>query len=266
MHHVSELGRGPRFLPSQVFLVTGASSGIGKSIARRLVDSGATVLACGRDAKRLEEGQQTPSGGGRSIPVPRDLSVDLEGLSSWVQQLALRFGPLSGIVHSAGILGTSPLRVLSRAFVERVMELNFFAFLMLAKGLVQDGARHSEGASLVLLSSVASLRGLSSSLAYSASKGAANAAVLALSAELAEQGIRCNAILPGVVQTAMTDDVAPEQIAYLLEQQFVPGRIQAEDIAGLCTLLLSDWGRFITGQLIAVDAGSGAVGGPRPYT
>jgi 3-oxoacyl-[acyl-carrier protein] reductase len=145
------------------------------------------------------------------------------------------------------------------------MELNVFAFLMLAKGLVQDGVRDARGASLVLLSSVASLRGLSGAVAYSASKGAANAAVLALASELAPLNVRCNAMLPGVVETEMTEDVEPAQLQYLLDQQFVAGRIQARDIANVCTLLLSDSARFITGQLIAIDAGSGEVPGPRPF-
>jgi NAD(P)-dependent dehydrogenase (short-subunit alcohol dehydrogenase family) len=254
------------FTRSHVFLVTGASSGIGRAIAQRLVERGATVIATGRDEQRLHAGRPQSDQDGRYIALPRDLARDTEHLSEWVQQLAARFGGLSGIVHSAGILGTSPLRVLSRAFAERVMELNFFAFLMLAKGLVQDGVADPRGASLVLVSSVASLRGLSSAVAYSASKGAANAAVIALSAELAPLGIRCNAVLPGVVETEMTEGVVPEQIEYLLGQQFLPGRIQPEDIASVCALLLSDQARFITGQLVTVDAGSGAVPGPRPFT
>ncbi|MDB4986302.1 MAG: short-chain dehydrogenase [Myxococcaceae bacterium] len=254
-----------QFSRSQVFLVTGASSGIGRAIAAELFARGATVLASGRDSKklRLASGSHQAE---RWFAVPRDLSQGLEQVPAWVQELSARFGPISGVVHSAGILGTSPLRVLTRAFAERVMELNVFAFLMLAKGLVQDGVRDLRGASLVLLSSVASQRGLSSSLAYSASKGAANAAVLALSAELAPQGISCNAILPGVVETEMTASVEPEQIDYLLAQQFVPGRIQPADIAEVCTFLLSEQARFITGQLITVDAGCGVVPGPRPYT
>jgi NAD(P)-dependent dehydrogenase (short-subunit alcohol dehydrogenase family) len=247
----------PSFTASHTFLVTGASSGIGRSVAQKLLDMGATVIASGRDAARLE----TLRG---ARPVVRDLSADIESLPAWVEQLANDHGPLSGIVHSAGILGSSPLRVLSAAFTQRVMELNLFAFLMLAKGLVQTEV--PQGASLLCLSSVASLRGLSGALAYSASKGAVNAAVLSLSAELAPLGIRCNAILPGVVETEMTRPVEGDQIDYLLAQQFVPGRIQPADVAALAAFLLSDAGRFVTGQLVTIDAGSGNVPGPRPHS
>ena len=89
--------------------------------------------------------------------------------------------------------------------------------------------------------------------------------MLALAAELAPLGIRCNAILPGVVQTEMTDVVEPDQIQYLLDQQFVSGRIQPADIAAVCVHLVSEYGRFVTGQHVVVDAGSGAVVGPRPF-
>ncbi len=246
----------PTFRASQRFLVTGATSGIGRSIAQHLLQLGATVIASGRDAERLQA-----LAGARCHTVVRDLAEDLEDLPAWVREL----GPLDGIVHSAGVLGSSPLRVLSQGFSQRVMELNLFAFLMLAKGLVQDGAHASSGASLLCLSSVASLRGLSGALAYSASKGAVNAAVLSLSAELAPLGIRCNAILPGVVETEMTRPVEGDQIDYLLAQQFVPGRIQPGDVAALAALLLSDQGRFITGQLVTIDAGSGQIPGPRPF-
>jgi NAD(P)-dependent dehydrogenase (short-subunit alcohol dehydrogenase family) len=249
---------GPSFSASQTFLVTGATSGIGRSIAQTLIELGATVIATGRDRTRLE----SLAG---AHQVARDLSADLEQLPAWVQGLAREYGPLSGIVHSAGVLGSTPLRVLSAAFSQRVMELNLFAFLMLAKGLVQDGVVEG-GASLLCLSSVASLRGLSGALAYSASKGAVNAAVLSLSAELAPLGIRCNAILPGVVETEMTAPVAGDQIDYLLAQQFVPGRIQPADVSALAAYLLSDQGRFVTGQLVTIDAGSGQIPGPRPFS
>jgi NAD(P)-dependent dehydrogenase (short-subunit alcohol dehydrogenase family) len=246
-------------------LVTGASSGIGRAIAHALVADGATVIASGRDAARLAATSADSAAPSRCIADARDLARDPEGIDAWVGELARRYGPLSGIVHSAGVLGTTPLRVLKLEAAARVIELNVLAFVMLAKGLAADGVSNPRGATLVAMSSVASLRGLSSSVAYSASKGALNAAVQSLAIELAPLGIRCNAILPGVVETEMTEDVDTEQIQYLLDQQFVPGRIQPGDIAALCAYLMSDDGRFVTGQHIVVDAGSGHVLGPRPF-
>lgn len=252
------------FEPSHRFLVTGASSGIGRGVTRRLVELGATVLATGRDAERLDATKNACAAPERCVTFVRDLVADLDGAPAWVVGLAAEHGPLSGIVHCAGVLRTTPLRVLSLDVAAQVMDVNFFSFLMLARGLAHDGVADPRGASLLVLSSVASLRGLSSGAAYAASKGAVNAAVVAMATELTPQRIRCNAVLPGVVETEMTQAVPADQLDYLLAQQFIPGRIQSQDVADACAFLLSDCAAFITGQLFVVDAGCGAIPGPRP--
>lgn len=245
------------------FLVTGASSGIGRAVAQRLVGLGAAVIASGRDAARLEETRRGCDDPARCHVAPRDLAAEMGSIPAWVEGVARDHGPLAGLVHSAGVLGPAPLRVLSLKAARATMDVNFFSFLMLAQGLSFDGVAR-DGASLVAVSSVASLRGLSGAAPYSASKGAVNAAVRALGAELAPRRIRCNAVLPGVVDTEMTRGVEQEQLEYLWAQQFVPGSIGPGDVAGVCAWLLSDAGAFVTGQCVAIDAGSGEIPGPRP--
>ena len=248
------------FIPDHRFLVTGASSGIGRALALHLVARGASVVASGRDVPRLEAMRASAADPARVVLAPRDLSADVPGLVDWVAA-QFREGPPAGLVHSAGVLATTPLRVLSVGTLRKVMDVNFFSFLALARGLVEAGLR--DGA-LVAISSVASLRGLSGAVAYSGTKGALNAAVRALAVELAPLGVRVNAVLPGVVETEMTADVDREQLDYLLAQQFLSGAMTPGDLSGMVDLLLSHVGRLLTGQCVPVDAGCGEIPGPRP--
>ena len=91
-----------RFDAADVFLVTGASAGIGARIAGLLVELGATVIASGRDRGRLEGIRDASPSPARFLVHPRDLSADLDAHADWVIQLAARHGPLRGLVHSAG--------------------------------------------------------------------------------------------------------------------------------------------------------------------
>ena len=108
-------------------------------------------------------------------------------------------------------------------------------------------------------SSLSSLRGLTGAAGYSASKGAVDALCRSAAAELGPRGTRVNAILPGVVETPMTEAVPSEQVAWMRELQLVQGAITPEDVAALSTFLSSDLARFITGETIAVDGGVGLV-------
>jgi NAD(P)-dependent dehydrogenase (short-subunit alcohol dehydrogenase family) len=165
-----------------------------------------------------------------------------------------RTGPLHGLVHCAGIYDVTPLKVLSLERARAVFDVNFFSALALCKAFARKDINAGES-SITLMSSISSVRGFSSVVAYSASKGALNASVRALAHELGRQRIRVNAIIPGVIDTEMTRAAPPEQTAYLLGRQPF-GIGQPEDVAYLCAFLASGCGRFITGQCIGVDGGA----------
>ncbi|MDB4973961.1 MAG: putative gluconate 5-dehydrogenase [Myxococcaceae bacterium] len=243
-----------RFEAQQHFLVTGASSGIGLAVAQTLNALGATVIGVARTPERLEQARQKMPDPARFLAEPRDLSTELDGISSWLQSIAERAGPLHGLVHCAGIYDVTPLKVLSLERVRNVFDVNVFSALALSKGFARRGVNAGES-SITLMSSISSLRGFSSVVAYSASKGALNASVRALAHELGRQRIRVNAIIPGVIDTEMTRAAPAEQTAYLLTRQPF-GIGQPEDVAHLCAFLASSCGRFITGQCIGVDGGA----------
>lgn len=239
------------------FLITGASVGIGKSIAYQLNGLGATVIAVGRSEERLSEARSSAPVPSRFLLEPLDLSEGLEELPSWIERLATRVGPLRGFVHSAGTVELAPLKVISIPSARRLFEVNVLSALALTQGFCQPGVHSGRGNSVLFVSSGSSLRGLAGASTYSASKGALNAATRSLARELAPMRIRVNAILPGLVDTPMTRALPATQVDFLLRQQFLRGMIAPEHISAACAFLLSDEGRFITGESLIVDGGGG---------
>lgn len=239
------------------FLVTGASVGIGRSIAHRLNELGATVIGIGRNQERLSDARSSAPEPSRFLTERLDLSAEPGDLPEWIRRLAMRVGPLRGFVHSAGMVEIAPLRVISLPAARRLFDVNVFSALALTQGFCEDGVHAGKGSSVLFVSSGSSLRGLAGASTYSASKGALNAAARSLARELAPKGIRVNTILPGLVDTPMTHALPASQIEFLLGQQFLEGMIGPEQISSACAFLLSDEGRFITGESLIVDAGGG---------
>jgi NAD(P)-dependent dehydrogenase (short-subunit alcohol dehydrogenase family) len=248
------------------FLITGASAGIGRSIAHTLNGLGATVIGVGRNANRLEEARSSAPEPARFHIEQRDLSEDMAGLAGWIRRIAARLGPLRGLLHSAGAVELAPLKFVSLPAARRLFDVNFFSGLLLAQGFCEDGVNDGPGSSIVFVSSGSSLRGLAAASTYSATKGALNAAARSLARELAPKGIRVNTILPGLVDTPMTQSVPEEQIRFILGLQFLPGSIGPEEIAFASAFVVSDEGRFMTGESVTVDAGSGMKVQPVPGT
>lgn len=242
------------FDSSDVFVVTGASSGIGRSTALRLVELGASVVGVGRDEARLSETRAAARAPGRLHLERRDLSDVDDTLVNWVRALAHRYGPLRGLVHAAGRYDIVPLKVLSLETLRQTYELNVVAGLALAKGFARRTVYNPAGATITMVSSVSALRGFPGVAAYASSKGAINALVRSLAHELGRQQIRVNAVVPGVIDTPLTKATPPDQLSQLIAQQPL-GLGRPEDVANLIVFLASDAARFITGQCVAVDGG-----------
>ena len=235
-------------LDGRRILVTGASSGIGRAIALRCIAEGAGVLATGRRAEALAEleGAET---------YACDL-LDPGAPEACVAAAVARLGGLDGVVHAAGTVlrGQDP-RGSSDAEIDGILVANLAVPQRVARAAL--GAL-GPGGSLVLISSQLARIGAPGYASYCAAKGGVDALVRALAVDVGADGIRVNAVAPGLVRTPMAylgrdnfDELAPA----IAERHPLRRIGEPEDIAGPVAFLLSDASAWMTGQTIVVDGG-----------
>lgn len=246
----------PMSLAGKRVLITGASSGLGREIAILLSRLGAAIVLVGRDKARLEETSTQLHGEGHRISI-RDLSKDLEELPAWMLSICRDAKPLGGLVHSAGIQMTIPMRSLTFAQMEHLLTTNLSSSIMLAKGFRQKGVA-APGASLVFISSIRALVGEAAMAVYAASKGGLISLAKTLAIEYARQGIRVNCIAPAFVRTPMGEQALemldPAKVKSM-EDMHPLGFGTPVDVANAAAFLVGDTGRWITGTTLVVDGG-----------
>ena len=245
----------PLELSGNTIMVTGASSGIGRETARMLSELGARLILVGRNVAALNETLHQLDGSGHFLKG-FDFK-DVDSIPDWMNKLTGEAGPLDGLVHCAGIQQILPLRVLTVPKMDEILKVNFYSGIVLAKCLRQKTA-HRKPAAIVFMSSVMGLVGQPGRVAYSASKGALEAATRSLALELAPESIRVNCIAPAFVKTeafaALSKTLTQEQIRDI-EKAHPLGIGQPRDIAGAVAFLLADTGRWITGATLIMDGG-----------
>lgn len=243
-------------LEGRNIVVSGASSGIGRSTAILCNQLGATVILIGRNEERLQEtkGQFVePSNG---IIFQGDLQQG-EFFDSFEAFLVSKKIKVNGLVHAAGISPTIPLRILSPEKMDSAIETNIKSSLSLSRLLCKANIC-GEGMSIVFITSVMASVGASGKSLYGMTKGALVAASKSLAIEYAPKGIRFNTVSPGVVLTPMSlssvyaNDAAAMQAVANLHPL---GLGQPEDVAYTAAFLLSRASRWITGSDIKIDGG-----------
>jgi len=243
-------------LSGKNILVTGASSGLGRATCITLSNLKAKVCLVARDKQRLEKTQKSMRGDGHLI-MPFDL-CNFANYSGLFDSIVNRIGRLNGLVHFAGIRKTLPLRALKYEDLKDIFEINFFAFIELTKFFSKKNIANPTGGSIVVASSVLSLRGASAMTGYGSSKAAVDGAVRSLSCELAAKRIRVNSVAPGHVETEMNLEVKKtlsEEAYNQIIKSHPLGIGQPADVANLVAFLLSDEARWITGTTIPIDGG-----------
>jgi len=235
-------------LADKTVLVTGASSGIGRQIALSCAAAGATIIATGRDAGRLDELLTKLQG-----PQHRALVADLGG-DEGIKSVA-DIGKIDGVVHSAGISALAPMRLVSRAHIESQLNVNLVGPMLLTQQLLLRNAIRPQG-SILFVSSISAHIGVHGVAAYSASKGALEAMTRSLSMEVARKKLRANCVAPGLVQTPLLE--AARSTAGGLEEteaHYPLGFGQPEDVANAAIFFLSEASRWITGATLVLDGG-----------
>ena len=237
------------------YLVTGASSGLGRATAQLIAQNGGRVLVAGRNLERLTKVLADLPGKGHEMSQ-KDLS-DMDEVSGWVKELAEKYGDFSGIFHAAGIELIRPTRMLKQSQLNEIFSGGVFSAFGIAKAAIQRGVIR-EGGSLVYMSSVAGSSGQVGMTAYSAVKASIDGLVRSLACELANKKIRVNSIVAGAVKTEMHSRLTrglDQTSINNYEDSHLLGFGEPEDIANTVLFLLSPGSRWITGSSIRVDGG-----------
>jgi len=243
-------------LTGKTIIVTGASSGIGRETAILLSKLGARLILIARNKEKLRDTINSLDGSGHT-----DIAFDLTNFSEYSHLFSRIFencSRVSGLVHSAGFSKNIPLKNMSLNDLDKMMKINYYSFMLLAKEFVKKKNVHPDGASVVAISSISgdfSLKGLS---IYSATKSSLNISVKALAQEYAQWNIRFNTVSPGWIKTELTDKairaLTSERVENVIKSHPLgPG--YSIDVAKAVAFLLSDAARWITGTTLTVDGG-----------
>jgi NAD(P)-dependent dehydrogenase (short-subunit alcohol dehydrogenase family) len=241
----------PFSLQGKTILVTGASSGIGRSIAVESSRMGAKVIVTGRNVSALQETLQCMSGDVHTI-IPADLTEE-DSVISLVDALPA----LDGVVHNAGMIDRMLCKAAKEEKMERLMKTNFKGPALLQKGLLKKN-KIEKGGSIVFIASRAPYAPSIGNAFYSATKGAMLAYAKTLALEVAPKQIRVNSICPAMVWTELTRKDAEQMDAnYEEAQQKYPLKRfgKPEDVAYLAIYLLSDASVWMTGSQIDITGG-----------
>ena len=243
-------------LLNRVYLITGASSGIGRATAQLIAACGGRVILGGRDVLRLEETRAQLDNRGPHALEPHDFS-NADAAADWVKELVSKYGPLNGVFHSAGTEMIRPVRLTKQEHLELAFQAGLYAAFGIARAVSQKNTMH-DGSSIVLMSSVASSAGQIGMTAYSAAKAGVEGLARSLAVELAGRRIRVNTIVAGAIKTPMHDRLirnSGELAALDYEKAHLLGFGEPTDIANAVVFLLSDASKWVTGTAMVTDGG-----------
>lgn len=219
------------YLEGDVALVTGASSGIGRAIAKELANQGAAVAVAARRTDRLEslvDGIEDEDG--TAHPVPTDVT-DRDEVESMIEETRSELGGLDVLVNNAGVMLLSPVERAKLDELQRMLDVNLMG-LMTVTRLVLPGMLEQESGHIVNISSVAGRRANETYSGYAATKFGVNAFSESLRKETAGTGVRVTVVEPGAVATELATHISDDQVIEGLMDRFGDVEIlQPEDIA-----------------------------------
>lgn len=246
----------PRVLGGRLALVTGAGQGNGRAIARGLARAGArAVVTDVNEANATAVAAEICAAGGEAHAYRLDVT-SVEDNEALAAEVTNRLGAIDILINNAGIIireGVDSRRAVQN--LDRMLQVNVLGSFVPVKAWL--GALRSRRGCIVNVASIAASAGLSGTLGYSPSKGAVKLLTQALAVELAGDGIRVNAIAPGVIETPMTSATreAPEKLQKFMSRTPM-GRVgQAEELIGPVVFLCSAMASYVTGVTLPVDGG-----------
>ena len=243
-------------LSGKIACVTGASTGIGRTMAHALAKAGASVVVTARREKLLAQTtDKIKSKGGQCSYVVAELK-DTEHLNKLFEQVSKPFGTPDILVNAAGINLREPTEKITLDSWEKTIDINLRAPFFLARTMIPEMRQKGWG-KIINLASLQSTRAFSNGLPYGASKGGIVQMTRAMAEEWSKDGICCNAIAPGFFPTELTAPIFSDTLvaAQKAAQTAIGRNGELYDLEGITVFLASQASNYITGQTIFVDGG-----------
>lgn len=243
-------------LTNKLYVVTGASAGLGRQLSITLSELGAKVILVARNEEKMKQTIDAMEGKEHDIYLYDFTSV--EGIETLVTQIVKKHGKVDGMVHCAGIGDLRPLAQSTYPFMLQMLNVHAFSFVELVR-VFSKKKNCNEGASMIAISSAGTINADKGKTAYNMAKTALEGAIKPMAIELGtSRKIRVNAVRPGWIKTDMYYqyiDLFGHEESLKTEKKHFLGCAESYEIAEVIAFLLSDQSRQITGQSITVDGG-----------
>lgn len=244
-------------LQGKVAVVTGGNAGIGEAIAKAFAREGAAVVITGRRQGELDRVvSDIVKAQGKAVAVAGSVT-DERHVREAVLVTVQQFGRLDILVNNAGVGDFGKrLHEIDDATWAQVLDVNLTGVFRMTRAALPQMLTQGKGA-IVNISSIASLVGLPTLSAYAASKGALDAMTRSLAVDYAKEGIRCNVVNPGLIDTPMAAPLMsnPEQLAPILAHYPIRRAGKPEEVANMVLYLVSDEAAWVTGGTFPIDGG-----------
>ena len=235
-------------LSGKIPVVTGATRGIGKKIAYQYADANAVVYAVGRDKKALAE---IDSYAENIHSIELDIT-QVDFVKKVLMNIYKEENRIDILVNNAGIMNDALLGMISEKMIQEMFSVNVFSVIQMTQ-LVSRFMKRQKSGCIINIASIIGIEGNAGQSVYSATKGAVIAFTKSAAKELAKDGIRVNAIAPGIIETSLLDNVPEDKMKQRLSSVCM-GRVgRPEDVAKAALFLADGMSEYISGQVIRVD-------------
>lgn len=233
-------------LAGKVAIITGCSRGIGHAIMETFAKNGATVYAVD-----LVEGSIDDLASDSIIPCYFDIT-DTKAIIALVQRVKKEQGKIDILVNNAGIMLDALIPMVTDAQIQKTFEVNVFAMMHFIQ-YVSKIMRRQKSGSIVNAASIMGVSGNYAQMVYAASKGAVIALTKSAAKELAQDGIRVNAVAPGTISTSLLQNTPKETLNQIKSRIYFGELGTPEEVANAYLFLASDMSSYISGQVLGVD-------------
>lgn len=232
-------------LDGKVALITGASSGIGRAIARRLSAQGLKIVLVARNSERLNELRNEL--GENAICIALDLSKADE-IPSLIESAVEKFGSIDILIENAGTFNQSDVSETDPRDIEQMIDVNLTSVILLAQAALPHMAKQKSG-DILVVGSIAGVSDMRNEAVYAATKHGINAFVRSLRRQVQKDGIRVGSILPGTVATELWGEIDAEKV----DRQVEAGEVlRPEDIADIVALMLQQPANVTIRELVVL--------------